>query len=130
MNALKIIMAFFYDFLLLFAVWFFAAIPFVMWQGENIQTKSTVMVSFQVYLLAITYAYLTFFWIKSGQTPGLKTWQLRIQTKDGFLLSRHQANIRFMYTVLLFLIGWIGLFFGEKQTLQDRLARTQIVSIK
>lgn len=127
MHAFKALL---YDFILLCAVWFFAAIPFVIWQGENIQTQTTVTVSFQVYLLGITYLYLTFFWTKSGQTPGLRTWKLRLQTTQGYLLTRHQANIRFVLGVLLFSIGWIGLFFGKKQNLQDQFSQTEIISIK
>lgn len=127
MFAMKVIFAFFYDFILLFAVWFFAAIPFVVWQGDNLQTQNTAMVAFQAYLLGVTYVYLTFFWTKSGQTPGLRTWKLRLQTTEGYLLNRHQANIRFLLGILLFLIGWILLFTPYKQTLQDKLAQTEIV---
>ena len=109
---------------------FFSAIPFVVWQGDAIQTQNTVKVAFQVYLLAILYVYLTFFWTKSGQTPGLKTWKLQLIDQQGYVPSRYRANIRFLFSILLFWIGWIGLFFGQRQTLQDQLSGTQIISIK
>jgi hypothetical protein len=43
-------------------------------------------------------------------------------------MTRHNANLRFLTGILLFPIGWIGLFVGpQKQTLQDLLAQTKIV---
>lgn len=128
MVSLKVIMAFLYDCILLLAVWFFAAIPFVLWQGEAITSNNKVLVAFQAYLLAVAYAYLTYFWTRSGQTPGLKTWHLRLETDDGYLLSRARANQRFFMAALLFWIGWIGLFLPNRQTLQDRLSQTRIVT--
>lgn len=129
MLPLKILFAFLYDLILLIAIWFVAAIPFVIWQGENLQHSAPAMLGFQVYLLAISYIYLTYFWTQSGQTPGLRSWKLQLLTHDGHLLGRHEANIRFMIAILIWPIGWLGLLVSKQQTLQDRLAKTQIVSI-
>ncbi|WP_232087836.1 RDD family protein [Hydrogenovibrio marinus] len=107
-----------------------AAIPFVVWQGENLQNSSSSMLGFQVYLLAITYVYLTYFWTQSGQTPGLRTWKLRLITQNNTLLTRTEANLRFLTGILLWPIGWIGLFLpSNHQTLQDRIAKTQILPV-
>jgi len=127
MLSFKIFFAFLYDFILLCAIWFVAAIPFVIWQ-KSAEPGAWATSLFQVYLLGITYAYLTYFWIQSGQTPGLKTWKLQLLKEDDYLLSRPQANLRFLWAVLLGSFGWIGLFIPPKyQTLQDRLAQTKIV---
>lgn len=130
MNGLKIISAFFYDLLLLCALWFVATIPFLIWQGESFTQKPFMLFAFQIYLIAISYIYLTFFWTQSGQTPGLRTWKLQLQREDGHLLTRHNSNIRFTLAALLFPIGWIGLFTPKKQLLQDILAKTKIVPIQ
>jgi len=130
MHGLKIIFAFFYDLLLLCAVWFVASIPFVLWQGEGFDKKPLILLAFQIYLIAITYIYLTHFWTQSGQTPGLKTWNLQLVREDGYLLTRHNANLRFALTALLFLIGWIGLLTSKKQLLQDSLSKTKIIRVK
>lgn len=129
MIALKIFFANLYDLLLLIAVWFGAALPFVLWQGEAMQESSAIKLAFQIYLLFITYIYLTYFWTQSGQTPGLRTWKLQIVTEQQFLPNRYYANFRFLWVALLFPIGWIGLLFGKQQLLQDRLAKTQIVPV-
>ncbi len=129
MLAFKIIFAFLYDLLLLTAVWFFAAIPFVIWQGGNFSSQPFTLLSFQLYLLAITYFYLSYFWIQTGQTPGLRSWKLQLVRKDGFLLTRQDANLRFITATLLFWIGWITLFTSKRQTLQDHLAQTKIIAV-
>ncbi len=130
MTELKIIFAFFYDLLLLCAVWIFTAIPFVIWQGQGFEQKPLTLLAFQIYLIGITYVYLTHFWVKSGQTPGLKTWRLQLVRDDGYLLTRHNANFRFMLATLLFWIGWIGLLTPKKQLLQDIFSGTRIIAIK
>jgi uncharacterized RDD family membrane protein YckC len=133
MLPIKIIFAFLYDLLLLLAVWFVSAVPFVLWQGESLQTNSNSMLAFQVYLLAVTYVYLTYFWTLNGQTPGLRVWKLRLQRLDGYIMTRHNANVRFLLGILLFPIGWVFLFIANnknnhRQTLQDKLSSTEIVA--
>lgn len=129
MIAFKIIFAFFYDLLLLCAVWFVSAIPFVVWQGSNFESQPFTLLAFQIYLIAITYFYLSYFWVGSGQTPGLRTWKLQLVRNDGYLLTRQNANLRFVTATLLFWIGWITLFTSKRQTLQDTLAQTKIVPV-
>lgn len=130
MIQFKILFALLYDLLLLLAVWFVSAIPFVLWQGENMHTSPVASLGFQLYLLGITYLYLTYFWVHSGQTPGLRTWKLALVREDGYQLTRYNANLRFLFTVPLCLIGWLGLFLSpQKQSLQDILAKTKIVPI-
>ncbi len=130
MNELKIIFAFFYDLLLLCALWFVATIPFLIWQGESFTQNTLMLLAFQIYLIAISYLYLSFFWMQNGQTPGLRTWKLQLQREDGHLLTRHNSNLRFTLATLLFPIGWIGLLTPKKQLLQDILAKTKIVPIQ
>jgi uncharacterized RDD family membrane protein YckC len=128
-NGFKILFANLYDLLLLLAIWIAAALPFVLWQGEDFSSKSGVNFGFQLYLLAITYVYLTYFWIQSGQTPGLRTWKLQLVTDQQLLPNRHIANIRFILMIVLFPISWITLLFGSHQLLHDRLAKTKIIPI-
>lgn len=131
MIRFKIISALLYDLLLLCAVWFVAAIPFVVWQGISFQESPVASLAFQIYLLALTYLYLTYFWINTGQTPGLRTWKLKLTREDGYLLTRYNANMRFLLIVPLCFIGWIGLFLSPKQqSLQDIFAKTKITPIE
>lgn len=128
----KIIFAFLYDLLLLIAVWFFAALPFVLWQGPGFEKNPMTLLAFQIYLVAISYIYLSYFWLQTGQTPGLRTWQLRLVRKDQYLLTRHDATMRFLYSILSIAtlgLGWLWLLFNkDHQTLHDYMANTQIIS--
>ena len=130
MSGFKILFANFYDLILLIAIWFVMAIPFVLWQGKSFEESPAVIFAFQVYIVGITYVYLTYFWTQAGQTPGLKTWKLQIVNEDNTALSRYNANLRFVFTVLFCLIGWIGLFLPKQQLLQDRFAKTKIVPVE
>ena len=131
MIRFKIIFALFYDLILLCAIWFVASIPFVVWQGDALQGSPIANLAFQIYLLSITYLYLSYFWINSGQTPGLRTWKLKLVREDGYLMTRFNANMRFLLLVPLCLIGWIGLFITPKQqSLQDIFAKTKIAPIE
>ena len=130
MRGFKILFANFYDLILLLAIWFVVAIPFVLWQGQSFEESPAVIFAFQIYIVGITYVYLTYFWIQSGQTPGLRTWKLQIVNNDNTPINRYNANLRFIFTVLLFPVGWIGLFLPKQQLLQDRLAKTKIIPIE
>lgn len=129
MLSWKIVFALLYDVILLLAVWFFAAIPVVLWQGGSLEAKPMATLGLQIYLIGITYLYLTYFWTQSGQTPGLRTWKLQLQREDGYLLTRHNANVRFLLSIIFFGISLIGLTYGKKQLLHDQLAKTRIVPI-
>jgi uncharacterized RDD family membrane protein YckC len=129
-TAWKILFAQLYDLIILMAVWFITAIPYVLWQGGNFETDPFANLGFQAYIAAITYAYLTYFWTQNGQTPGLRIWKLQLLDEQGYIPSRHRCNIRFLMVLSLFLIGWIGLILGRRQLLQDRFAKTQIVAFK
>jgi len=128
-TAWKILFAQLYDLLLLLAVWFVGAIPYVVWQGGNFESDPFANLGFQLYIIALTYVYLTYFWTQSGQTPGLRTWKLQLLDQDHYIISRHRANIRFLMVLTIAPIGWIGLLFGSRQLLQDRWAQTKIISV-
>ncbi|HEY9016981.1 RDD family protein [Thiomicrospira sp.] len=127
----KIIFALFYDLLLLLAVWFVAAIPFVIWQGEGFETQPMTLLAFQIYLLGVSYIYLSYFWLQTGQTPGLRTWKLRLVRTDNYLLTRRDATVRFvlsLFSIVTLGFGWVWLWFSKNnQSLHDQLAFTHIV---
>lgn len=127
----KILFALFYDTLLLFAIWFVATLPFVIWQGENFHQQPMTLLAYQLYLIGISYIYLRYFWLQTGQTPGLRTWNLRLVRKDGYLLTSRDSLVRFIYSLLSIAtlgLGWLWLFFNRNnQTLHDQFSDTQIV---
>jgi uncharacterized RDD family membrane protein YckC len=87
---------------------------------------------FQLYLGALSAVYLVWQWRRGGQTLAMKTWRLRLVTRDGAALGWSQAVRRFLFALpgtaalgagfLWALVDREGLF------LHDRLAGTRIVN--
>jgi uncharacterized RDD family membrane protein YckC len=130
----KILFALIYDTLLLIAVLFFATLPFVLWQGENFTNKPLTLLSYQLYLIGISYIYLSYFWLQTGQTPGLRTWKLRLIRQDGYLLTRRDSMARFLLSLISVFtlgLGWLWLMLSRRNlSLHDHLSQTQIVSLE
>ena len=157
-----------YDFMLLCAVWLLAGIIYIIpaqmfaqvdsSQKDNLSTTEFSGPVFYSYLFIVTWFFFAWFWTHGGQTLGLRTWSLRLQTADGYALNWTQTLLRFLiagspwllslfvyqqiiakqllaspYQYSAFIIGFIGLFWmlidKENRSLQDILSHTRIVKI-
>lgn len=125
------IAAMIYESLLVTAVIFIAALPFLYLVG-NAETGWRHL-AFQLYLLGVLFAYFSAFWLRSGQTLAMKTWRIRLVDLAGGTLSLKQAGLRFALALIgLMLAGagfWWALFDRDRQFLHDRLARTRLVRV-
>ena len=120
-----------YELLLVTAVLFLAAFVFIPLAGD--MGAAWKRHAFQIYLLAVLFAYFSIFWMRSGQTLAMKTWRIRLVDRDGKLIGLKQALLRF---ILAFLgLGLFGLsivwawFDRDRQFLHDRLAGTRLVRV-
>jgi uncharacterized RDD family membrane protein YckC len=118
-----------YDLLLLLAVLFVAAFLFLVVFGSAVEPPRRYF--FQVYLLLVSGAYFSWFWLHGGQTLAMKTWRLSLVTVNGNPLLLRQACIRFTLAtigLLFFGAGWWWAFFDREHCLlHDRLTGTRIV---
>jgi len=84
----------------------------------------------QAYLLLMMAAYFSWSWLR-GQTLAMKTWRIRVVSREGTSLTMKQALLRFVLALILvpaFGISLIwALFDRDKQFLHDRLADTRLV---
>jgi len=125
------IAAMIYESLLVTAVVFVAALPFLYLVG----TAETGWMRhvFQLYLLGILFAYFSAFWLRSGQTLAMKTWRIRLVQVNGDTLTFKQAVLRFFLALLgLLLAGagfWWALVDRDRQFLHDRIAGTRLVRV-
>lgn len=77
-----------------------------------------------------------YFWQRSGQTVGMKTWHLKLVREQDLTRtpSWRQCALRALVSapaVILFGIGYIyGALHPRRQTLQDKLSRTQVVVLR
>jgi len=125
------IAAMIYESLLVTAVIFIAALPFLYLVG-NAETGWRHL-AFQLYLLGVLFAYFSAFWLRSGQTLAMKTWRIRLVDLAGGTISLKQAALRFALALVgLMLAGagfWWALFDRDRQFLHDRLARTRLMRV-
>lgn len=85
----------------------------------------------RAFLLAVTFLFYGWFWMRDGQTLGLRSWRLRIVSADGRPLTWGVVMLRFT----LALVGWAAFGLGflwmildpDRQTLYDRIAGTRVV---
>ncbi len=164
----KLLGCWLYDFMLLCAVWLVAGIVYIIpaqmlvqldaTKTDNLSTTEFAGPIFYSYLFFITWFFFAWFWTHGGQTLGLRSWSLRLQTEDGYILNWTQTFLRFLvsgtpwlislfayeqvisrqllpspYQYSVFIIGFIGLLWilvdKDKRSIQDILSRTRIVNV-
>ena len=122
----------FYDLLLLAAVLIFVTIPFVLIAGEP-SKNFLLRLAFQVYLLATVFFYYAGFWIRGGQTLGLRTWKLQLVSAGGGYVTWRRALKRFTAALLSLACGGLGFLWivvdRDKLAWHDRLSGTRIIRL-
>lgn len=122
------LMSFFYDALLCLAIAFVAGFCFIYLLGDATHgVKRTIFAS---YIYLCLGAYFVYCWTHGGQTLGMKTWRLHLQTKAAKPLTLVQAIKRYLLATLslsLFGVGFLWRLVDiEKQYLHDRLLGLQL----
>ncbi|RUO20018.1 hypothetical protein CWE08_08880 [Aliidiomarina iranensis] len=79
-----------------------------------------------IYLIAVLLWFYVGFWVRGGQTLGMRTWRLRVRNTDNSRITKKQALIRALTALFGFGNLWV-LFGKEKLALQDRLAKCEVV---
>jgi len=88
---------------------------------------------FELALLAVSMAFFCGFWLRGGQTLGMRAWRIRVVTADGGPLERLQAALRFGAAIVALLPAGLGLWWAafdpERRGWHDRWARTRVVLV-
>jgi uncharacterized RDD family membrane protein YckC len=120
-----------YELLLVTAVVFVASFLIIPVVGEMHAPWQRHL--FQVYIVGVLFAYLSAFWLRSGQTLAMKTWRIRLVQQNGDALTFRQAVLRFVLALLgLLLAGagfWWAWFDRDRQFLHDRIAGTRLIRL-
>jgi uncharacterized RDD family membrane protein YckC len=90
-----------YEALLLLALALVMSFPIAGLKGATLSGAPQVI--FQVYLVAVIFAYFTWFWRHGGQTLPMKTWRFKVVARDGGAIGWQRASLRFVFA---------GLFYG------------------
>ena len=125
------IAAMIYESLLVTAVVFIAALPFLYLIGTA--ESGWMRHVFQLYLLGVLFAYFSAFWLRSGQTLAMKTWRIRLVDRNGGRITLRQALLRFFLALFGLMLGGIGFWWAlvdrDRQFLHDRIAGTRLVRV-
>ena len=93
-------------------------------QADFIQKHS---IWFQLYSLLVFLWFYLYFWVKAGQTLGMRAWRLLLVQQNGGAISFKQGLLRAL--AALFGLGnlWLWLRWGKGLALQDQLSGTQVI---
>lgn len=98
------------------------------WLFNDPHTLSSGLI-FQFGWLCVIAAFFCFFWLKAGQTLGMRAWRLKIVQANN--TSKRLSLLKLMIRLLVAPMGltlfFTGCFRKDKQLLHDLLSNTQIV---
>jgi len=118
-----------YDTVLLLGVELLAFIPYTLLRRGTGDGSFDPLALF--WLLAVAFLFFGWFWTHGGQTLGMRTWRIRVQTRDGRAITWAQALLRFLTALVswaaLGLGFWWSLWDQEKMTWHDRWSESVLV---
>ncbi|WP_067986823.1 RDD family protein [Neptuniibacter pectenicola] len=129
-SPLKRLGAFIYDMMLIIALLMVSTGIITMGfnDGESVQGPL-----FQSFLFILVYLFLSFFWMRNGQTLGMLAWRLRVQTTEGERLNAKQCLLRYIVGILSLLAGGVGFLWmfisKQKMTWHDIASGTHVVEL-
>lgn len=129
-SLFKRLLTIIYDLLLLLAVLFIvgtviaAVATMLLNDGQAITEEHEIYTLYQIIvlisLLLSSFIFYGWFWTHGGQTLGMRTWRVQLQTCDGSPVTWKIAAIRFLTALL----SWLALGLGFIWSLVDKQKRT------
>lgn len=127
----RLIASIFYDGLLLTAVLFFATFLLLLIPEEIRNSNSLVQVAKVFWYLLVCYIYFVGFWLKGGQTPGMKPWKIILVNMQGDSPSLKQATLRFFSAILSWALLGTGFLWmlvdSNHYSLHDHLSGSKLI---
>lgn len=124
----------FYDALLLTAVLFFATFLLLLIPEDIRNTNPVVQVLKVFWYLLVSYIYFVGFWLKGGQTPGMKAWKIRLVNMQGGAPGMKQAALRFFAAMLSWALAGAGFLWmivdRNHLSLHDHLSGSRLLLLK
>ena len=121
-----------YDTLLLLAILMMLSYPYV-WLTSGAKPGLVVKTLYQLYLIAICFLFYGGFWVRGGQTLGMRTWRIKLVRQDGGPITWTIALKRFVSALLSLLCLGLGflwvLYDRDKLAWHDRLSGTRLIRL-
>ncbi|MDP4537882.1 RDD family protein [Alkalimonas collagenimarina] len=81
------------------------------------------------YLLSAAVGFYAYFWVRAGQTLGMRAWRLLLLQQNGQKITLQQAVLRALLAFAGLGNFWLFIRWGKGLALQDQLTNTQMVLI-
>jgi uncharacterized RDD family membrane protein YckC len=96
--------------------------------ADTVDTQSELHLLFQLGWLVVVIGFFCFFWMKAGQTLGMRAWRLKIVKEHTTKTPSLQQCLGRCALAPIGLLGFfIGLLRNDKQCIHDLLTQTQVV---
>jgi len=139
-GLIRRLFAIFYDCFLLLAILFIvSAIATALNNGKAVEPDDALYPVFVILIFALCYLYFAWFWIHGGQSLGMKTWRIQLQSFDPENNGHEQINwkisaIRFIGAILswgVFGLGFLWSLFDKKNRCwHDLISKTVVVDLR
>ncbi|MBU1618681.1 MAG: RDD family protein [Gammaproteobacteria bacterium] len=83
----------------------------------------------QLYLLLVSAWFYLYFWMKAGQTLGMRAWRILLIQADGSPVTLKQALLRLGLSLLGVGNFWLWIRWGKGLALQDQMTNTIVVKL-
>ena len=130
-SLIKLAACLIYDALVVIALAFACALAFLWLAGDA--THGIKRYALQVFLGLSVGTYFVWCWRKAGQTLAMQTWQFKLVSQNGQLLTIKVAIARYILacvSLMLFGLGFLWAIFDQDHLfLHDRLLKTRIIYV-
>ena len=96
--------------------------------GETIDPNGLLNKFLKVFWFIPGFFYLGYYWTKSGQTPSMKIWKIKLVNKHGLPINWLESLIRYAFALLGLGLFWI-LFNKNRSALQDVVSNTYLIKV-
>jgi len=134
------LLAIFYDSFLLLAILFIvSAIATSLNNGKAVEPGDALYPIFVILIFSLSYLYFAWFWVHGGQSLGMKTWRIQLQSCNPENNGKGQidwkiATIRFFSAIVswgVFGLGFLWAFFDKKNRCwHDLISKTVLVDLR
>ncbi len=129
--------AIFYDAFLLTAILLvIAAIAMTLNHGKAIETNDSFRPLYVIFMLGTCYLYFAWFWTHGGQSLGMKTWHIQLQSDNAeqTQIDWKIAAIRFFGAIIswgVFGLGFLWSLFDKKnRSWHDMISKTVLIDLR
>ena len=131
-SLIKYLAAIIYDLFLLFGLLLFITVMISFANNGNPPESNNIL--YRLALLSVIIFFYHYSWNKSGQTLGMKAWNVKLISQDNKAVSLKQSSARIILGIANICTLGLGFFWKytnkSRLTLMDLFSKTQLINLK